>query len=343
MKRASNILLILFLIISRINTYGQITIAPLLTIKDNLLDINYNAKQEYCLFEAEPKNLIENPEYRAQLIKDYRIKSITYKTLSDEKTELFDSTGHLVKVRIMNNQEQIREVSYFNEINNQSFLVKSSPNRKPSKNLYYYNYDKNANLISYNEIDKRGFFRRRYRASQNYIYDTNGNLREIKGVKQFDYDSANRLVLEKEINIYGERFSKVNRIKRDRANYANRQFKEYFYNSSGLLKQIRINHFDSLQFKNYKITFEHDDLDRLIKITKYHASGEEWKVNKLEYSNGYIITNSKILCSGSDSFTIVKMLYHYENGLITKSEKYFSNKWTTEKQIEEVKYEYTFY
>ncbi len=344
MKRASNILLTLFLILSRFNTYGQVTNEPLLIIKDNLLDINYNAKQEYCLFDAKPKDLIENPEFRAQLIKEHKIKSIAYKTSSDEKTELFDSTGHLINVRIINNQGQIREISYFNEINNLSFLVKSSPDKKPYKNLYFYNYDKSGNLISYIEIDKRGFLRRRYRATQNYLYDTIGNLKEIQGIKQFDYDSTNRLVLEKEINIYGERFSKVNRIKWDRANYANRQFKEYFYYQNGLLKQIRINHFDSLDFKNYKISFDYDDINQLIKITKYHASGEEWKVNRLEYSNGYIITNFETLyLGGSDSFTILKKQYHYENGLITKSEEFFSNKRTSDKLREEVKYEYTFY
>ena len=344
MKRASNILLTLFLILSRLNTFGQIANEPLLIIKDHFLEINYSEKQEYCMFDAKPKDLIRNPEYKAQLIKKHGIKSITQKSLSDEKIELFDSTGHRINVRIINDHKQIIDYSFSNRINNLSLLAKSSSVRKRIRHHHLYKYDKSGNLISYIAISKRGFFLSRDRAQQNYKYDSKGNLKEIQGVKEFEYDSKNRLVLEKEINIYGEAFSKINRIIRDKEIYLNRQFKEYFYHPNDHLKEILINHFDSIEFKNYKITFAYDNFDRLIKITKYHASGEEWKVNNLEYSNGYLSTYSETVFDVSlDNYKIFKKKYFYENGLITKSEQYFSNKKEEDIFIREVNYEYTFY
>lgn len=110
------------------------------------------------------------------------------------------------------------------------------------------------------------------------------------------------------------------------------------------MELIKINHFDSINFENFKITFEYDELMRLITITKYFGNGEKWEVNQLEYSNSLLIANCLTCYNGtSDDYYTITTKYSYENGLICKTEEFYSNEKTKNYKREEIQYEYTFY
>ncbi len=344
-KLTLNILLTILFILIKQNIFGQVLYEPLMLTKVNFLEINFDAKDEYCLYSSKPKDIIENPEFRASFLQKHKVKSIKHTSSSSIFIEFFDNNGHLIKQESYVNQSLVSSTIINNHYNKFSFLTKSTRAKINFKSKEVYEYNSDSNLIKYIETNKFGFLKRKHRSEQIYKYDTLGNLTEIQGIKEFSYNESGKLRLLKEINIYGERFSKINRRERKKGKYGNRQFKEYYYNSNGLLELIEIKHFDSISYKNYKITFDYDDLDQLIKITKYHGSGEKWKVNQLEYSDGYLIANYETMYHGtSDSYTTVTSKYYYENGLIKKSEKLYSNDRIINDPIAEIiYYEYTFY
>ncbi|WP_430815338.1 hypothetical protein [Carboxylicivirga sp. RSCT41] len=339
-----NILLIILLILIKQSIYGQSLYEPFLIIKDNFLSLNYNAKNEYCFYLAKPKDLINNPEFRASILSKYEIKSIKHIKSTSNTNEFFDKNGHLSNkdFYINNAFERSYEPNY--KFNRFLFISKSPTDLNTLNYQELFKYNSRRNLIKFSRLEKYGFLKKRFKREINYKYNSSGDLLRINGIKELAYNEMGKLRLEKEINIYGEKYSKINRKQIDKARYANRQFKVYVYNAHNELDHIEIKHYDSISFKNYRIDFEYDDLNRLTKTTKYHPSGKEWKVKELIYSDGNLTQIIETMYSGtSDSFTEIVTIFEYKNGLISKSEEFFSNKTVKNRLREEIYYEYTFF
>lgn len=326
------------------STLGQEVYEPLVIIKENLLTRNYQAKDEYCLYQVQPKFLIENYEFRSSLIKGQKINSIKASEGNSSSFYSFNLNGHLASTVSYENDSIVKSIEYQNEYNKVGHLIKSPRKTGTRGKQERYLYDSKGQLIKYTNKYKRGFLKRSNKSEKIYKYDDSGNLIEIEGIKKFTYDEDGRLKLIEEVNVYGERFSKTNTKNQEKRIYGNRQFKEFFYNSTGLLERIDINHYDSLTYRNYHIKFEYNDSKKLTRITKFHASGKKWKVNELAYSGEFLTSNIETMYSGtSDSFSTSELKYFYQDGLIVKIEKYWSNHRVKRKLTDEIYYEYNFY
>jgi hypothetical protein len=343
-KSKTNLFLPLVFTLFCINTFAQDIYEPLVIIKEDFNSRNYRANDEYCLHFVQPKYLVNDSEFRAYLIKKRKIKSIKYIKESDFRIDSFNTDGQLTYKAFYENDSLIRYNHFNNEFNIQGYVIKKPSNFKSKDQQEIFKYDSKNQLVKYIEKFKIGFLKRSIKRVKNYKYDDLGNILELEGIKTFSYDNLSRLKLIEEINVYGERFSKSNEKNKKKSIYGNRQFKEYYYNSIGQIDKIEINHYDSLTYGNYHIEFEYNNSKKLTRITKFHASGEKWKMNELRYSGELLTSNTETIYSGtSDNYSIVELKYFYRKGMLSKIERYWSNKRVNRELSSETYYEYTYY
>jgi len=342
----------LLIVVSMISfkVLGQCICDPILVINKSYLDKFFDARFDDCFDNSSIVLATDNPLIRAKIIKKYKIKTIKkiryfgfgYYWSDSVIIEHFDNNGYITKINEFNNENKKDSIFFNNRFNSSLLLISTESIRKSIEkrsfigkifmrsNLEFYDYDDRNNLIKYIEIFKNvnhKIFRRNERIQRFYKYDSINNLIEILGCQRYKYNSENKILLAEDLG-----------------NYENRQIKKFYYDSLENLTLIRYCHVDSSTFKNYNKTFKYDSLNRVSEIVKYHGDGRFWTIQKFEYLNDLLSLESETMYSGTsnDSYTTTKK-YFYENGLICRTEEYYSNETIKLRKNIEMLYEYKFY
>lgn len=333
--------IIFILIFHSLFSTGQSLCEPFYIVDLSNKDKIWKAVFSECI---EIKNSIiktdDNPQIRANLIHQWKIKKIIRKEFSDSlpSIEYFNERGYPFFVDSYNDTSNGQFLNnYFNQSNLLTKIIYQnsysiSGIRQMNADTFHFieefKYDtlnrlkekKGIQPIFVKKIVRKNgrckyyYYRKpRFRTFIQYFnYDSNGNITELstssKSKDIFYYDSNNKLIKASDLT----------------PNLGNAETYNFQYNDNGQILSILVTSKDTSIFKAYNIKFEYGSDNDLVDYTEYYPDGKLWTNTKYKYSEGKLseIYNSPFSLSSS------KKIYYNDIGLIKKIE-YYSEKTLT--------------